>query len=360
MENNTTTSLNRKQRVDPLSVGSVEFSCLKIVPLDNKNLNESVFDQSLELTFKPPFFSIFLGPSRSGKTTTWMNFLKNPQLLFKRFHEIHYFIPTWNEDSIYENNIKTEKKYVYTVFDPKVFEDMIEERKQLVNAYKKVHGDDCEIENILPRTLILVDDNIGTRSLSGHVYSMLDTLATKGRKFNISTILTIQYLRTVASRIVRGNATDICIFYLPDADEQKMVLTEFQGSVTKEDILSMYRSCFQTTQDKWNFFYIQNFNTNVFNKFRKNLSTVLIPPSLINQFKSSYPEWAVKVAGQNLQGDSKVLSPPLNAASSKPKEPPTGLLSGVSVKEKHHSAQSKRKRTHPYKTTNRNKNNHDL
>ena len=302
-ENKTTNEKNKnKQKVDPDTVGEIDFSCLKVVPLENKNLNESSFDQGLELTLKPPFFALFLGPSRSGKTTAWLNFLKNPQLLYNRFQEIHYFIPTWNEDAIYERNIKTEKKYVYTVFKKEIFENMISEREKLVAAYKKVHGESFDIENILPRTLIIVDDNIGTRDLSAYVYNMLDVLATRGRKFNISTILTIQYLRGVASRIVRGNATDLFIFYLPDAEEQKKVLTEFQGSITKEDILSMYRSCFQTTQDKWNFFYIQNFNTNIFNKFRKNLGTVLIPPSVIDKFNKKFPEWAVKVADQNQRG----------------------------------------------------------
>jgi hypothetical protein len=322
---------HRKQYVDPFTVEKLEFTCLKVVPLDNKNLNESAFDQSLQLTLKPPFFSIFLGPSRSGKTTTWLNFLKNPQLLFKRFSEIHYFIPTWNEDAIYDQNIKTERKYVHSEFKQADFEGMIREREQLIAAYKKVHGDDFDIEAILPRTLIIVDDNIGTRALSGHVYSMLDILATKGRKFNISTILTIQYLRGVTSRIVRGNATDLFIFYLPDADEQKMVLTEFQGSITKEDILSMYRSCFQSTQDKWSFFYIQNFNTNIFNKFRKNLSTILIPPSLTDKFKKDHPEWAAKVVDQKQQENSNQSHPHMKEEPSKHKEQSMDQLQPVSM-----------------------------
>lgn len=319
-EKQTSPSPAKKQRVDPQSVAEIPFSCLKIVPLDNKNLNENTFDKSLDLTLKPPFFAIYLGPSRSGKTTTWLNFLKNPELLFKRFHRVHYFIPTWNEDTIYEKNLLTEKTYVYTEFKKEIFEDLISEREKLVEAYKRVHGDEYDVDNILPRTLIIVDDNIGTRALSGHVYNMLDILATRGRKLNISTILTIQYLRGVTSRIVRGNATDLFIFYLPDAEEQKKVLTEFQGSITREDILSMYKSCFQTSQDKWNFFYIQNFNTNVFNKFRKNLNTVLIPPSLLENFKSKYPEWGAKVAGQNHPAKSPGYPPHMKEEQSKHKE----------------------------------------
>jgi hypothetical protein len=111
----------------------------------------------------------------------------------------------------------------------------------------------------------------------------------------------------------------------------------------------MYRSCFQITQDKWNFFYIQNFNTNVFNKFRKNLSTVLIPPSLIEQFKSNYPEWAVKVVGQNHPDKSKEYNPPMKEDSSKRKEPPMAQSLEASVKKNHHSNRDKNKQFHPYR-----------
>lgn len=273
-------SLKTPSEEQPSKVTETNFNCLNIVPLENKNINENNEDVFLELTFKPPFFAVFLGPSRSGKTTTWLNMLKNPNMLYKRFQEVYYFIPTWFEDPIYTHNIKVENKYVQTEYNPEFFENLIKDRAELIDAYKKVHGPDFDIENKLPKTLIIVDDNIGTKKLSARTFSMLDVLATRGRKYNISTILTIQYLRSVASRIVRGNATDMIIFFMPDAEEQKKVLKEFQGSVTIQDMIQMYRSCFQEDKDKWNFFYIKNFQTNNRNKFRKNLNTVLLPPSI--------------------------------------------------------------------------------
>lgn len=291
-------SQTKNEREDPKNVGSLSFDCLKIVPLDNKVLNESNDKEEDKSTLNHPFFSIFLGPSRSGKTTAWMNMLKNPRLLYKKFDEVYFFVPTWNEDPIYAKNIKIEKEFIITDYSPDFFERMLERRRIILEAHMREKGDDFEVDDILPKTLIIVDDNIGNRHLSGRMWTMMDTLATRGRKFNMSVILTIQYLRGVTSRVVRGNATDVFIFFLPDADEQKVVLSEFTGSITKEDIFAMYRRCFQSSDDKWNFFYVQNFNTNNYTKFKKNLNTILIPPSLLQDFNKDHQgtEWVAEVA----------------------------------------------------------------
>jgi Poxvirus A32 protein len=278
------TSLNK--RVDEIpDPGEIEFDCLKIKPLDKKALNESS-NFSDNVVLKHPFFSIFLGPSRSGKTTTWINLLKNPSMLYKKFEQVYYFIPTWDDDDIYTQNLETEDEFVIKDYSPHIFEAILKSRENLIEAHKKAKGVDAPMDGVLPPTLFIVDDNIGNRFLSARMYSMLDVLATRGRKFNISVIVTIQFMRNIASTVVRGNATDLFIFFIPNAEEQKKVLMEFQGSVEQEDIIKMYRSCFKKEEDKYNFFYIANFITNNRIKFRKNLNTILLPPSTLEENRS--------------------------------------------------------------------------
>ena len=272
-----------KQKAKETDLPPVEensFKCFKIVPLDNKSLNESKDNPNEEFLLKPPFFSIFLGPSRAGKTTAMLNLLKNKTMFYKQFEEVYFFVPTWFDDAIYTNNVKIEDKYIITDYSPEIFTRIIKEKEAIVEAHKKVNGEKATVDGLLKKCLFVVDDNIGKRDLSGRLWTMMDVLATRGRKYNISTCLLIQALRGAASKNVRGNTTDVFIFYLPDGEEQKKVLSEFQGSVDKKDILAMYRQCFKDSQDKWSFFNIKNFETNNFIKFRKNFDTFLVPPSL--------------------------------------------------------------------------------
>lgn len=282
----------------------IKFGCLDIRPLDTKLLNEE--DSIDNVVLRHPFFAILLGPSRSGKTTTWMNILKNPSMLYKKFEQVYYFIPTWHSDDIYTKNIDTEDEFVIQDYSPDVFDRIIRSREMLIEAHKKKNGEDASMDGVLPPTLFVVDDNVGSRFLSSRMFTMLDVLATKGRKFNISVIVAIQFMRNITSPVVRGNATDIFIYNIPNAEEQKEVLKEFQGSVEATDILKMYRSCFKYSSDKYNFFYISNFVTNNRIKFRKNLNTILIPPSLSE--KSSNQD--SKMGCQSCTASSSSLAKP--------------------------------------------------
>lgn len=311
-------------------VGAIKFDCMDVLPLNSK-IYESK-DPTENVIFSHPFFSIFLGPSRSGKTTTWINMLKNPDMLFNRFQEIYYFITTWDDDDIYQDNLITDERFVVKDFDPQFFEHIIEEKERIVQiAIEKAEdGKDINPYDVLPKSLFIVDDNIGNRNLSGRLWSMMDVLATRGRKFNISTILTLQYLRGHASTVVRGNTSDLVCFFLPNKKEQKRVLEEFCGSVKMSDMLAMYNYCFQYSHDKYNFFHIQTFNTNNFTKYRKNFNTILIPPSLKKQFLLTNKLWGAEGVQQRLEwAERPVLGQSTDQANKEEESKPCKPLKGM-------------------------------
>jgi len=258
-------------------VDEVKYDCIEIVKLDEGSVNENKDDKNL--AFTTPFCSLFLGPSRSGKTTTWINMLKNKDLLLHRFEEIYYFIPTWNEDPIYDQNLLVDPKHIILDYDPVFTKAIIDGKRLFVeNHLAQEENMNKSVDGLLPNCLFIVDDNVGTRELGSRMFTTLDILATRGRKYNISLIIAAQYLKGVISTIVRSNLTDICIYFLPNSDVQKGVLEEFKGTVSLNEARAMYNKCFEGGEtQKHNFFYIQNFNTNINTKYRKNLNTFLIP-----------------------------------------------------------------------------------
>ena len=299
---------NVKKQKREVCIDQIKFECLNVVPLDDVPVNE---DEGVSTVFKHPFFAVFLGPSRSGKTTTWINLLKNKNLFYEKFEEIYYYIATWNDDPIYDDNLDVDPRDIILEYDPAHLEAIIEGKKRMSehltgreDGKKRVIADQH-----LPPCLVVVDDNVGTKGMSSRAFTLIDILATKGRKFNISVILSIQFLRNVLSTIARANVSDLCIFYLPNADEQERVLKEFRGNLTKEEIKAMYDACFQSERDKHNFLYIQNFNTNRNTKCRKNFNTFLrpvYPPDEENQFNTNNMlPWIKQECPPNLFGMGK-------------------------------------------------------
>jgi len=253
-----------------------KYDCIDIVKLDDGYVNENKEEKPLAFTI--PFCSLFLGPSRSGKSTTWINMLKNKDLLYGRFDEVYYFIPTWNEDPIYDKNLLVDPKYICLDYDPLFTKRIIDEKKTFVeNHLARPENLNKSSDGILPPCLFIVDDNVGTKELSSRMFTILDMLATRGRKYNISLIIAAQYLEGVVSTIVRANLTDICLYFIPNTERLKRALLEFKGTVSLPEARAMYNCCFEGGEkSKHNFLYIQNFNVNKNTKFRKNLNTFLI------------------------------------------------------------------------------------
>ena len=106
-----------------------KFNCLNIVPLDDGAVNEDTSETNV--IFKHPFYAVFLGPSRSGKTTTWLNVLKNKDLLYGKFEEILYFIPTWYDDPIYDQELDVDPSDVFIDYNPRFLKKKIDLLKNL-------------------------------------------------------------------------------------------------------------------------------------------------------------------------------------------------------------------------------------
>ena len=195
-----------------------------------RKLNEKVFETDHGSSLmKHPFFFVLLGPSSSGKTTAWLNLLTRADLYRGFVDRIYFFVPTWYSDEIYEEVLDVHENDIFDNFDLTNAERILKEQKLLPER----------------KILFVIDDALaaeGAQKLSSE--TIIQKLATTGRKYNASVIYSTQNLKQCINPIVRENMTHLAMFFSSNQQEKKKCFKEIRGLQSEKEVEQIYDACF--------------------------------------------------------------------------------------------------------------------
>ena len=221
-----------------------------------------------EVMASTPLRGLLVNPSGGGKTTLLANLILSPDMYQGVFERIFIFSPTVHLDSTWE----PVKKYIYEELGhdedkegPACFEDfdvpalkkIIQTQKtirqHLMEKYAKPHW---RGPKKMPQVLILLDDWSDRPDVlqkrGGD--DVLATLYLKGRHYFLSTLSSVQKLKTV-NTVVRSNSTALFIGRLKNATElMDGIVREFSAIVDPKTLLAMYHRAIGYAA--YSFFYI--------------------------------------------------------------------------------------------------------
>lgn len=220
-----------------------------------------------ELLPQLSFMTTYIAPRNSGKTNNVVTYLTDKEFCFKKFDFIYIFSTTFNIDDtwrIFEKKYTRELEYrVYKTFVKEEIEEIfltieeeyVERKKQGMNE----------------KYYLFLFDDMGDQDIcSNHNIGPIETVAVRGRHYNVSGIILVQK-RTMLSRAVRTNTTNCIIFDLTDNKEMKVCSEESRGELTHDEFMHIYKYC---THEKHNFLHI-NYQAPKNKRYRRNWNEII-------------------------------------------------------------------------------------
>lgn len=167
---------------------------LNIYPVRNKN----TIDYKLKKPIHPNlpdlrrnFVLGIIAPRSSGKTTLYSNLIIRDEMFgMENLDNVYIFSPTIYQDKTAEHLREFYENSLYPQYDDSIVKDIV--------TYCNSFSDEDR-----PKTLIILDDNVGTKT------KYLDFLTTRSRHSNCSLIFSCQAFKQL-NKTARANLTD-CI-----------------------------------------------------------------------------------------------------------------------------------------------------
>ena len=224
-----------------------------------------------------PCRSIILGPSGSGKTVLLTNLILD---IYKNcFSRIYIFSPSINVDSVWlpvkkyiENEMKIDTKKEQCYFEEYNATDL----KNIIDTQHKIiefMKSKKDTKNLF-QILVIIDDMADNPKLCRNS-QLLNSLYIRGRHNQISTITSVQKLRSL-STIIRVNITEIFIYRLRNEKEIQSLTEELSALYPKKIIYQIYNLA---TESPHSFLYIKLTEHNKKDMFYKNLTEKIIVDS---------------------------------------------------------------------------------
>lgn len=228
-----------------------EVPIVKPIKLKEFNIKQPKYKQVSQL----PIRSILLAPSGAGKTILIQNLITD--IYAGLWSRIYIFSPSievdhsWvsvkkyieDELNLYETD---DEKFYYSEYDKDALMDIIETQKQISEYQKKKN------HKRLYQILIVIDDFADDSAVSRHS-QLLNSLFTRGRHAQISTIVATQKFAALAP-IIRVNASELYCFKLRNYQDLEMFLQEVSAVADKQTILDMYQLA---TAEPYSFLYVK-------------------------------------------------------------------------------------------------------
>jgi len=172
---------------------------------------------------EPPFVLAMCAPRKSGKSYLTKHMLMDPNYYNGVFSNIVILCPSLDLNDDYEGvesaTTSEEKDKVTKISDPHEFEtvllELMDTHKQLIKSVGKKKT---------PHSLIILDDCIDSGVLRN--YSILETLAARGRHMNLSVIICTQKINSMG-RTLRLNLDGLVIFLLSNFGELESFVDQY-------------------------------------------------------------------------------------------------------------------------------------
>ena len=205
-----------------------------------------------------PTSFILTAPTASGKTMIILNLvLRYYKDMFAR---IWVFSPSIKLDPQYQPL----RKYLEKMSDqdkaPLYFEDYDEQALSKILTEQRLIVEECRKRKQASPNVCLILDDLADRgdilqkrqgAASGG--SALVTLATRGRHFGVTWIVSSQVLNLVGT-VIRKNCRCVCIWRLRNHKEVETLCEELSGVYDKNTLMEMYR---EATAEPYSFMFVR-------------------------------------------------------------------------------------------------------
>ena len=204
-----------------------------------------------------PSSYLLCAPTASGKSQILLNLLL--RYYRDQFARIWFFSPSIKLDPQYAPLRKYLEKMTDQQKEPLYFEDLDQQvLGKLLDDQRKI-TEECRKKKITPPQVCVVLDDMADRGdilnkrQGGAQGSWLTTLATRGRHFGVTWIISTQVLNLVGS-VIRKNVRCMCVWRLRNHKEIETLCEELSGIYPAKTILSLLN---HATAEPFSFLFVR-------------------------------------------------------------------------------------------------------
>ena len=230
-----------------------KFHPLTILPI-KKVQKKKEFDINEPLP-EPPFTFVMIAPTKSGKSVTIVNFIKNSMFYKGCFDEVYFISPTVLFDETLKSIAKDDK--IIKIHVEEELEKIDHILAEIVKAQKETE------DNKRKHILVVLDDMIEYFKNSGK----LNNLPALSRHYKLSFIVSTQAYTALPVRL-RKNASSYILFHVHNKKDLDDINHEIGSNYP--DFLKYYK---EATDKPYGFLYIDNRNMSLYKNFTDELWT---------------------------------------------------------------------------------------
>ena len=205
-----------------------------------------------------PTSFILAAPTASGKTQIILNLLL--RYYKDMFARIWVFSPSIKLDPQYAPLRKYLEKMADEDKEPLTFEDLDQQALGRILDDQRAICEDCrKRKQKIPQVCVVLDDLadrgdiLQKRQGAASGGSWLVSLATRGRHFGVTWIVSSQVLNLVGT-VIRKNCRCMCVWRLRNAKEVETLCDELSGVYDKNTLMEMYQAA---TAEPYSFMFVR-------------------------------------------------------------------------------------------------------
>ena len=205
-----------------------------------------------------PTSFILAAPTASGKTQIILNLLL--RYYKDMFARIWVFSPSIKLDPQYAPLRKYLEKMADEDKEPLTFEDLDQQALGRILDDQRAICEDCrKRKQKIPQVCVVLDDLadrgdiLQKRQGAASGGSWLVSLATRGRHFGVTWIVSSQVLNLVGT-VIRKNCRCMCVWRLRNAKEVDTLCDELSGVYDKNTLMEMYQAA---TAEPYSFMFVR-------------------------------------------------------------------------------------------------------
>jgi hypothetical protein len=225
---------------------------LKILPVKGSN-SKKQFPQIPDPLLQPPFTVAMIAPTKSGKSTTIVNMLKNVCMGYcdDVFETIYYISPTVGFDKTLSSIASDEE--IIKISDEDDLNHLDDILGELIKSQKQKDSDDRG------HILIILDDCLDYLKKS----KKLNSLPSYSRHYNISLIITTQVYNALPVKL-RKNVSGLTIARIYNKKDYENIEDEIGANF--HDFKKNYEIA---TEEPYSFLFVDNREMKLYHNFGK-------------------------------------------------------------------------------------------